>query len=174
MYHISIYFDNKTNNRIQRYINQVAKKSGNTFMIDGNVPPHITVSAFETTQEKQVIQILEKQVAEIKVDTLHWVSIGMFLPHVIYMAPVLNEYLHMLSLGIYESLVEVEDISVHPFYRPLQWMPHTTIGKKLSKEEMSIAFQVLQNQFGVFRGQVTQIGLAKTNPYENLVLFELT
>lgn len=50
MYLISIYFDDKTNNRIQQAINQVAKKSGNTFMLDAEVPPHITVSAFETGQ----------------------------------------------------------------------------------------------------------------------------
>lgn len=173
MYLISIYFDEQTNNRIQQYINQVAKKSGNTFMIDGNVPPHITISAFETRQEDKVIQILEKKAREIKPATLQWVSIGAFLPHVIYLAPVLNEYLNTLSLNIYKSLSVVEDIKVRPFYRPLQWMPHTTIGKTLSKEEMGIAFQVLQNQFGVFRGQVTKIGLAKTNPYEDLALFDL-
>ena len=173
MYLISIYFDEQTNNRIQQYINQVAKKSGNTFMIDGNVPPHITISAFETKQEEKVIQILEEKAREIKPGTLQWVSIGVFLPHVIYLAPVLNEFLNRLSLKIYKELSEVEDMKVRPCYRPLQWMPHTTIGKTLSKEEMGIAFQVLQNQFGVFRGQVTKIGLAKTNPYEDLALFDL-
>lgn len=173
MYLVSIYFDDKTNNRIQQYISQVAKKSGNPFMIDGNVPPHITISAFETSQENKVIELLERISKDIKPSTLQWVSMGVFLPHVIYLAPVLNEYLHTLSLQIYESLKEIQDIKVRPCYRPLQWMPHTTIGKTLTKEEMRIAFEVLQNQFGVFRGQVTHIGIAKTNPYEDLVLFEL-
>ena len=50
----------------------------------------------------------------------------------------------------------------------MQWVPHATIGKKLSKEEMLAAFQVLQEQFGVFSSRVVRIGFAKTNPYEEL------
>ena len=48
MYLVSIYFDEKTTSRIQGYITQVAKRSGNPFMIEKNVPPHLTISAFET------------------------------------------------------------------------------------------------------------------------------
>ncbi|MBQ3583444.1 MAG: 2'-5' RNA ligase family protein [Lachnospiraceae bacterium] len=168
MYLISIYFDDKTNDRIQQFIHQVAKKSGNTFMLDGNVPPHITISAFESRQEAKVIQILEQVAAELKTGTIQWAAVGMFLPYVIYLAPVLNEYLHTLSQNIFDSLSVVEDIKIRPCYQPFSWIPHTTIGKKLSKEEMKIAFDVLQNQFGTFQGMVTKIGLAKTNPYEEL------
>lgn len=53
MYYISIYFDQKATNRLQDYINQVAKKSGNTFMSDQNVPPHITISAFASKMKKK-------------------------------------------------------------------------------------------------------------------------
>ena len=47
MYFISLYFDNKTNERIQRYIDKIANCSGNVFMTENKVPPHITVSSFE-------------------------------------------------------------------------------------------------------------------------------
>ena len=57
MYLISIYFDEETNKRIQRYINLVAEKTGNTFMTAGHVPPHITVSAFEAREEENVKEI---------------------------------------------------------------------------------------------------------------------
>ena len=58
MYLISIYFDEKTNRRIQQYIDKVAEKTGNAFMLDGQVPPHITISAFETQNEVAVIETL--------------------------------------------------------------------------------------------------------------------
>lgn len=173
MYLISVYFDEKTNKIIQRHINQVAEKSGNTFMIDGNVPPHITISAFETRQEDRIIEVLEEKMAELKQGTIQWASVGVFLPYVIYLAPVLNEYLHSLSQIIYDSIKEVEDISIRPFYRPFQWLPHTTIAKKLSKEEMTVAFQILQNSFGMFRGNVVKIGLAKTSPYRDIISWEI-
>ena len=60
MYLVSIYFDEKTTSRIQGYITQVAKRSGNPFMIEKNVPPHLTISAFETRSEDQVISLFEE------------------------------------------------------------------------------------------------------------------
>ncbi len=48
MYTISVYFDEKSNKTIQQYINQIARQTGNTYMLDEQVPPHITISAFDT------------------------------------------------------------------------------------------------------------------------------
>lgn len=47
MYLISVYFDNHANKILQRYIDEVAKATGNTFMIDHKVPPHMTISSIE-------------------------------------------------------------------------------------------------------------------------------
>lgn len=73
MYLVSIYFDEKTTSRMQGYITQVAKRSGNPFMIEKNVPPHLTISAFETRSEDQVISLFEEtrdmfQSGEIKME----------------------------------------------------------------------------------------------------------
>ena len=172
MYYISIYFDQKATNRLQDYINQAAKKSGNTFMSDQNVPPHITISAFASKNEKEIIKNLEKTFSNWKQGTIQWVSIGAFLPHVIYLAPVLSQYLQELSVAAYECIQQAGNTNVHPCYYPMHWMPHTTIGKTLEKEQMQTAFQALQESFGIFTGTAVQIGLAKTNPFRNLALFE--
>ena len=173
MYLVSIYFDEKTNKQIQRYINRVAEKTGNSFMLDGNVPPHLTISAFQTKWEKEVVSILEKEVQKLSEGKIIWASLGIFLPYVIYLTPVLNQYLHNVSQTIYNGISTIEDIQISATYRPFQWLPHTTIGKKLTKEQMRIAFEVLQGEFGVLEGTVTKIGLAKTNPYRDIVSFEL-
>ena len=174
MYLISIYFDEKTNKRIQSYIDQVAKRTGNHFMPDGSVPPHITISSLEARNEQQVIAALDRTVAPMKKGTLQWASVGQFFPHVIYIMPVLSEYLHGLSQSVYDGLQFIEGVSVSPVYRPFQWMPHATIGKKLSKEEMRIAFETMQESFGMFDGEVVEIGLAKTNPYCDIARWKLT
>lgn len=173
MYLVSIYFDEKTNKRIQRYINQVAEKTGNTFMLDGKVPPHITVSAFETQNESEVIRALEGVANYLKKGQLTWASVGQFFPYVLYIAPVLNEYLHEKAVTLYDALVQVDGVKISPYYKPFQWLPHSTIGKKLSKEEMQVAFQVMQDSFGVFEGEVVKIGLAKPNPHRDIVSWEL-
>ena len=141
---------------MQGYITQVAKRSGNPFMIEKNVPPHLTISAFETRSEDQVISLFEETRDMFQSGEIIWCSVGAFFPNVLYLSPVL-----------------IADVKVHKCYRPMQWVPHATIGKKLSKEEMLAAFQVLQEQFGVFSSRVVRIGFAKTNPYEELWNFEL-
>lgn len=174
MYLVTVYFDDTTTLKIQHYINQVAKKTGNTFMIDNCVPPHITISSFHTKCEEQLMELLEQKILELNSGTVQWVSAGIFFPHVIYLMPVLNQYLHTLSLEIYDCITQIENISITSCYQPFSWMPHTTIGKKLTTKEMQEAFLVLQHQFGIFTGQITRIGLAKTNPYKNLAVFELS
>ena len=173
MYLVSLYFDEKTNKKIQQYINKVAEQTGNTFMLDGNVPPHMTVSAFESLDEKSAIDALERAVAKLKSGPLEWASVGQFFPYVFFWAPVLNEYLHEMSVQICNALSQIEGIMISPYYQPFQWLPHTTIAKKLSKEEMQTAFQVMQNSFGTFEGEVVRIGLAKPNPHRDIVSFEL-
>lgn len=173
MYLVSIYFDENTNKNIQNLIDKVARKTGNDFMTVGKVPPHITVSAFETKQEKEVLQKLQTIAEDLSQAQLRWVAVGTFLPNVIYLAPVLNEYLQNMTRNVYGKIESVEETIMSPFYRPFQWMPHTTIGKILAKEQMRNAFEVLQEQFVPFEGTVTKIGLAKTNPYTELALFEL-
>ena len=175
MYLISIYFDEETNKKIQSYIDVVAKYTGNTYMIDGKVPPHVTISSIEAKEEKEtaIISQLEKCIMQLSKGGIQWVSVGVFLPYVIYLIPVLDEYLHELSSVVYESMGDIEDVIISKYYRPFQWLPHTTIGKKLSQEEMRKAFEVMQNQFTPFSGTVTKIGLARTNPYRDIVVFEL-
>ena len=67
MYLISIYFDEETNKKIQAYINVIAKSTGNTYMIEGQVPPHITISSIEAKRESedQIVHALEESVQKL-------------------------------------------------------------------------------------------------------------
>lgn len=173
MYLVSIYFDEETNKTINRYIQQVAKQTGNTFMLDGDVPPHITISAFESLNEEMVLQVLEQSVKRMRGGELQWVSVGTFLPHVIFLQPVLNRYLHQLQEQVYETIQVAGDSKISAMYQPFQWLAHTTIGKTLEKGQMKEAFLTLQNSFVPFEGQVVKIGLAKTNPYTEIKNWDL-
>ena len=173
MYLVSLYFDENTSKKIQGLINKVANKCGNTFMIDGNVPPHITIAAFQSNDERKVIEVLDKSINSIKIGAITFASIGVFKSSVIYLAPVLNEYLHNLSVSIHEEISLIENISISKFYLPFQWLPHATIGKKLDNEQLVIAFQELVKEFSIFNGKVTKIGLSKTNPMKEIYLWNL-
>jgi 2'-5' RNA ligase len=173
MYLISVYFDERTENRILGYMKQIAKYTGNTEMLDGNVPPHITIAAFCTDSERKARELFQKASEKIDRGNVQWVSVGSFLPGAIYITPVLNEYLHRLSEIYNEEIKKQEEVEGNLRYQPFGWLPHTTLAKHLTKEQMKNAFETMQNQFGAFEGNVVKIGLAKTNPYTDLDIIAL-
>ena len=100
-------------------------------------------------------------------------SVGQLLPYVIYATPVVNEYLLDISKNVYEIYKDVPETTISRYYRPLSWLPHVTLGKTLDKEQMRSAFEVLQESFSPFEATVTEIGLAKVNPHEDVEKFKL-
>lgn len=172
MYLISIYFDDKTGKVLQGHIDVVARVTGNDFMLAGNVPPHITVGAFETREESLAREVFDKVAAGIVPGRVSLVSVGSFLPSVIYVAPVLNEYLQTLSESVQKELNAVHnkelDIRIDEHYKPYSWFPHVTLGKKLSGEQLQSAFSTMLKRFSLINGEVVKIGLARTNPFCNL------
>ena len=174
MYLISLYFDDKTNRILQRYIGQIAEKTGNMFMTENHVPPHMTVSAIEARNVDVLRPVFESLKGKMKSGSVQFVSVGQLLPYVFYTTPVLNSYLLDVSQQVYETMKDIDETTISKYYKPLSWLPHVTLGKTLSKEQMQLAFQVMQESFIPFEGSVTEIGLAKVNPHEDVVRFELT
>lgn len=170
MYLISLYFDEKTNKKIQLLIGNIARGSDNAYMIDKQVPPHLTLMAFESKlPQEKLISIVEEVVSRWPKGRLHWVSAGAFFPQVIYLAPVLNEYLQRLMEKVYGALAAQPDTNIQSCYRPYSWLPHTTVAKKLSQEQMQAAFAILQKEFAPFEGQVVKIGLSETTPKREII-----
>lgn len=173
MYHVSIYFDMKTETRMRDYIKKVAEATGNAYMSDAAVPPHITLSALECEKEDELVNQLDSLVSSLTSGILQWVSVGVFLPGVIFLQPVLNEYLQGLAQQVYDCLQQVEGVKVRPCYKPFSWLPHSTVAKKLTSGQLRQAFEVLQQEFGVFEGKVVRVGLAKMNPHREIASWEL-
>ena len=175
MYLISIYFDAQTSASLEKLIKRVAEATDNTFMLDNQVPPHITVAAVETKREDELVKCIDKLVTSSSISTgdIQLVSVGAFMPQVIYIEPVLSEYLHCLSVRLTEDVSKIEDTICSRQYQPFHWLPHCTIGKQLSKEQMVEAFKVLQQHFVPIEGRVVRIGVARTNPHRDIKVWEL-
>lgn len=76
MYLISVYFDQTTSKTLQRYINRVASKTGNRFMVDNHVLPHMTISAIEAPNIEVLIPAVESLRGKIKAGPVQFVTIG--------------------------------------------------------------------------------------------------
>lgn len=170
-YLVSLYFDNKTNQLISKYIANVAAATGNDYMLSHKVPPHITVSSFETENVEAVLPKLQECMDNIKKGEIKWVGTGAFMASTLYIAPVLNQYLQSVMEVVYAVISADEDIKVSKYYQPFQWLPHATIGKKMDADQLVKAFESIQPDFKVITGCVVKIGLANASPYENIVLW---
>lgn len=174
-YLVSLYFDDKTNQQILRHMVAVAEATGNDYMLEHKVPPHITISSFEVDAEanSDIVGQLVKAFGEVfqnaSAGVVQWVGTGAFMTSTLYLSPVLNQYLQNLMEDVYDVVSADKDIKISKYYQPFQWLPHTTIGKKLGAVQLVKAFDVVQPDFKVITGNVIKIGLAKASPYEDIV-----
>lgn len=166
MYLITAYFDEKTNKILQRYIEKIASVSGNNFMTGHNVPPHMTISAIEARSSDVLLPAFQS--LNLSTGSLRFVSIGQMLPYVFYVTPVLNEYLMDIQKEVFQSFKNISETSISRYYQPYSWLPHVTLGKTLTKEQMRKAFGAMQDSFIPFDATITEIGLAKVNPHEDV------
>ena len=166
MYLVSVYFDKTAEHILQRYINKIAEKTGNSFMTDNNVPPHMTISAIEARSENALLGAMDNLQNSLSNGTISIVSVGQLLPYVFYATPVLNGYLQDLSEKVFDEMKSIPECAV-------SWLPHITLGKKLTKEQMQMAFSVMQESFVSFEAAITEIGLARVNPHRDVVRWEL-
>lgn len=158
MYLISLYFDEQTNQKIEHLMKQVYRKVGNDSMM--NIPAHLTLASFSCT-ESEAIQIFNSIVAHSF--PLEFVSIGFFLPSVMFMQPIESVELSNLMKEVHQYVWNGSKR-----YQPHHWIGHVTICKHLKNEDVTLALGSIQNEFKPFTGRVIKIGLAKTNPYKDI------
>lgn len=173
-YLVSLYFDDKTNQQILRHMVAVAEATGNDYMLEHKVPPHITISSFEVDEKvnsdvvRQLVQNFNEIFQNRSAGVVQWVGTGAFMTSTLYLTPVLNQYLQKRMEDVYAIVSADKNIRVSKYYQPFQWLPHTTIGKKLDEMQLAKAFEIVQSDFRVITGRVIRIGLAKASPYEDI------
>ena len=173
MYLISLYFDESSNKILNRHIQQIARFSGNSFMVKNNVPPHLTVSAVEARSAKSLVHCISSLDGKLPSGEINVVSFGFFLPYVIYAAPVMNTYLRQISEDIYNVIPQNDEITVNRLYIPDNWFAHITLGKTLSKDQLNEAFSYMRESFAPFKARIVSLGFSRVNPHEDILTLNL-
>ena len=162
-YAIGLLFDEVTENRFNNIIRQTALK-GISYMLDNQIAPHITIAGISTEHPQSIIDLIDNNVFNFNSGDIFWATIGVFIPQVIFAAPVLNEYLHNFNIRINELLKTVGSSENNRFYLPYNWIPHTTIALKMSLHELRLAFDVIMSEFKAFGGTTDRLILVPGDP----------
>lgn len=173
MYLISVYFDDKANRILSRHIDKIARRTGNLFMTEHRVPPHMTLLGIEARKAEVLVPAFESLSEALTRGQIQFISVGQLLPYVFYTTPVMNGYLRNLHEVVYNTFSDISETKVSRYYQPDNLFPHVTLAKTLDKVQMRLALEEMQNDFQPFSAAIEKIGLAKVNPHEDVVSFIL-
>ncbi len=172
-YAITLEFDKETENKIQEMIDEVAKVTGCDYMKQSKIPPHVTVSALVSDNESALVTEMEMIAEELNAGAIWFANIGVFNPLVIYLGPVMNEFLQDTCRTVNERLLKYAEVGNRGRYLPNQWVPHAAIVVKLTPDALKEAFDIVQERFTAFGAIAEKIVLARAEPYEELKSWEL-
>ena len=167
-YAVTLEFDKESENKIQELIDEVAKATGCDHMKQYKIPPHVTVSALVSDNETELLSEMEILAKTINKDSVYFANIGIFNPLVIYLGPVMNEFLQNTCKAVNDRLLKCADVGNRGNYLPNQWVPHTAIAVKLNSESLKKAFAIVQENFTAFEVTAEKIVLARCEPYEEI------
>jgi len=171
-YAICLYFDNASSERLMELMRIAADACGNKYMFEPKmIPPHITVCYFTVDGITPIEHIISNATASLKCGNVVWPSLGAFVPSVLYAAPILNEYLLDICTRFNTQLAN--KVTLADYYRPFNWMPHTTLATKLAVEQLSIAFTAVSAEFKPFQGKTAALSLVKCEPFTELRVWKL-
>jgi len=167
-YAVTLEFDKESHDRMYSLMEEVAAATGCDYLIRSKLPPHVTVSALVSDQEAALLREMEELAASMRKGFVWFANIGVFNPLVIYLGPVMNEFLLDTCQRINARLLQYAEVGNRGRYLPNQWVPHAGIAVKLTPDALRKAFAILQEKFTPFGATAERIVLARAEPYEEL------
>jgi hypothetical protein len=174
-YAVVIYFDKSTENSICNLQKSICENNVNRYLLDTSIPPHVTLSLFSADINEDLIEVVRSFANSLKVNPIKLTSIGLFNtnPAVLYLAPVLDNYLKDIHENLHNKLSQyIADFN--SYYLSEFWVPHCAIGLKLSKEELIRAVDVAYSEFVPITCTIRKIVIAKCNTYKEIRSFDLS
>jgi hypothetical protein len=173
-YAILFYFDEVNEVKINSIISKIAKESGNKYMIDNNIPPHISILLFQYDKTiDTIINIIENNKSNFNKTVLKIASIGIFIPNVLFLSPIVDTHLMEANKNIIKIINQNEEIIMDKNYMENDWVPHISLGVKLNEDELIKGLKILVKDFTYMDIKINRMGLAECNPFKVLKVWEL-
>ena len=135
------------------------------------IPPHITVCYFMADKPDIAIKLIDEKYKTFCTGGIVWPAFGAFSTSVVYIAPILNEYLLRICTE-FNALLD-DKVKLIDYYRPFSWMPHTTLATKLTTEQFYKAFFAVSSKFTPMTGTATALSLVVCERCEELKTWQL-
>jgi 2'-5' RNA ligase len=149
-------------------------ESGNKYMLDNDIPPHLTLSLFRHSNIDEIQELIDKNIFFWNPINIKLSSIGIFNPNVLFLTPVPNNSIIELNQKTNELLIKSnENINIDKNYATNNWVPHIALAVKLNQDELINGIKIITREYEPIGGEINRIALAKCNPYKDIKIWDL-
>ena len=171
-YAIVLHLDDKSAEQIQNITEYVATCTGNDYMISNHIPPHITIADFKADSDYEIVGITSVIAESLSRFDIPIVSVGIFNPHVVFAAPVMNESL-LNACKTANRIFQNKGFECNRIYTPYNWVPHISLAVKLDAASVKTAVNAALERFQPVMAAVEKLSIAVCNPYREIKTFDL-
>jgi len=176
-YAVSFHFSQDVNEIIFNTMSSIAELTGNDFMIENKVPPHITIGAFHGTKdsEEHLMQIVEEftkaQKSTIQSGAVSFTEVGNFNGKVLFLKPEKDAFLSETNKKLHEVVLPEFEAGENGYYVPEIWFPHTTLGTRLNQSQFGKAVELAGKISLPLEVKIKDIGVYQCSPFLELKRF---
>ena len=106
-YAVSLQFSMDVNEIISSAVSLIAEETGNSFIIENRIPPHITIGAFHAARddEGKLLRLVEDFSRNQKTGLVHFTGIGNFKEKVLFLKPEKDGFLTEINRKLHELIL---------------------------------------------------------------------
>ena len=178
-YAVTLYFDSQINELIEKAMRDIAAATGNNYMLDNSVPPHLSLGLFHAEEEKEgeMAKLFEEFAEGLKSRdaglSLKFNGPDNFADKVIYLSVVRDEPLMKLNRDLHQLFLPHFEEGDNRNYLPENWVPHIALAVKLSGSQFEKGFAVAKNFPLPKSAKITLATLARCNPYNEVMKYTI-
>lgn len=169
-YAVSLHFTPDVNKIITSAVNAIAEVTGNSFIIENKIPPHVTIGAFHAVkdEEARLIQMVEEFTKSQKAGIVQFTEIGNFNGKVLFLKPEKDGFLAQINAELHSILLPEFEKAENGYYMPEIWFPHTTLATRLNQSQFEKAIKIAKNIKLPLATESNEIAVYQFSPFAEL------
>ena len=173
-YAVSLHFSQKVNDIVISTLQAIADETGNRFMIENKIPPHITIGAFHAAREEEkLLQLVENFARDQKAGSVQFSEVGDFNGKVLFLKPEKNNFLSDINKELHTLLLPEFEKAENGYYLPDIWFPHTTLATRLNQSQFSAAEKIAKQITLPLEADIDELAVYQCSPFLELKKFGL-
>ena len=157
----------------------IAAATGNNYMLDNSVPPHLSLGLFHAEEKKaSEMEKLFGQFAESLKSNSTGLSLNFngadnFADKVIFLSVARDESLMKLNRDLHQLFLPHFEAGDNRNYLPENWVPHIALAVKLDQQQFEKGFSAAKRFPLPKSAKITSATLAKCNPYNEVLKYTI-